>query len=296
MTLKLSTTARAILKGYETGGKNVRGRLIVLPKGQPALQTYIDDAGVPTIGWGHTGRNVKPGMTITLVLAEAYLAEDIARMEAAVNRLIEGGAPTNQNQFDALVLLAFNIGPDEDSDHIAEGLGDSTLLKYHRAGKYDLAAKQFRLWNKITRGGKKVVAAGLVSRRAEEMALYTKPVEPVADFAPAPSPPVKPEAAPAPIDPTNEFRVEESKRVAPVAPTKPSRSPGVLGAIGATIPAGVVTVQGVSTANESLRQIKANADQVQQLGWLSGVLGIIIFLLASYIIYKKWHDHRNGVS
>lgn len=294
MKMRMSAAARAVLKGYETGGKNVRGRLIVLPKGQPALKTYIDDAGVPTNGWGHTGRDVREGGRITLAEAERNFDADVSRMENAVNRLIEGGAPTNQNQFDALVLLAFNIGPDEDRDHIAEGLGDSTLLRYHRAGKYDLAAKQFGLWNKITQHGRKVVAAGLTARRAEEMALYTKPPAPDPDFV-RPVEPVKAETPLPTPDMTNTFRVEASKRVTPVAPVKPSRSPGVIGAVSAMVPAGMVTVQGVQTANESLKQIKANAEQVPQLAWMSSVLGIIIFLLAAYIIIKKWRDHRNGV-
>lgn len=158
----ISPAALATLKQYETGGYNdAAGRLHVLPAGQPALKTYIDDAGVPTIGWGHTGAGVKRGQTCTLEQAEAFLDADCAYAEAFVTRSAHSAS---QGQYDAMVLLAYNIGN--------SAFAGSTVLRKHNAGDHVGAATAFASWNKITQGGKKVVARGLVRRRAEEAALY----------------------------------------------------------------------------------------------------------------------------
>nr|WP_268932916.1 lysozyme [Sphingobium yanoikuyae] len=106
---------------------------------------------------GHTGPDVKPGLTITHERSQALLAADLLRFERAVNRL---GGRMSQGQFDAMVSFAFNCG---------EGaLKSSTLLKKHLAGDYAGAGKEFARW---TRGGGKVLP-GLVKRRAAEAALY----------------------------------------------------------------------------------------------------------------------------
>lgn len=124
------------------------------------LTAYPDPAtgGDPwTIGVGHTGKEVKPGMKITADQSETYLRNDLKRFEAAVNGL----APTTtQSQFDALVSFAFNLG---------EGnLRSSTLLKMHNRADYRGAKEQFIRWNKAA--GR--VMAGLTRRRAAEAALY----------------------------------------------------------------------------------------------------------------------------
>jgi len=123
------------------------------------LKAYPDPAsgGDPwTIGYGST-IGVKPGMVITEAQAEQMLRKDVARFEAAVNRL----APkTTQGQFDALVSFSFNVG---------EGnLGKSTLLRKHNAGDYAGAASEFANWTLAA--GKRM--PGLVTRRAGEAKLY----------------------------------------------------------------------------------------------------------------------------
>nr|WP_272952369.1 lysozyme [Sphingobium yanoikuyae] len=106
---------------------------------------------------GHTGPDVKPGLTITRERSQQLLATDLQRFEGAVNRL---GGRMNQGQFDAMVSFAFNVGE--------AALRSSTLLKKHLAGDYAGAAREFARWNK---GGGKVLP-GLVKRRAAEAALY----------------------------------------------------------------------------------------------------------------------------
>lgn len=123
------------------------------------LKAYPDPAsgGDPwTIGYGST-TGAKPGMVITEAQAEEMLRRDVARFEAAVNKL----APkTTQGQFDAMVSFSFNVG---------EGnLAKSTLLKKHNAGDYAGAANEFGNWTLAA--GKRM--PGLVTRRAGEAKLY----------------------------------------------------------------------------------------------------------------------------
>ena len=72
------------------------------------LTAYADVGGVWTIGWGQTGPDVVEGLTITQAQADA-------RLRAEVDRFAEGvlsglKVPVNQNQFDALVSFAYNVG------------------------------------------------------------------------------------------------------------------------------------------------------------------------------------------
>lgn len=130
------------------------------------LTAYKCPAGVWTIGYGHTGPDVKPGMVITVQRADELLWQDVQRFVRDVNSLVK--VPLTEGQFDALVSFAFNVGSDIDADTIAEGLGDSTLLKLVNAGRFDAAAGEFGKWNKA--GGK--VLEGLTRRRATEAALF----------------------------------------------------------------------------------------------------------------------------
>ncbi len=131
------------------------------------LKAYADPAtgGEPwTIGVGHTSAagppKVTKGMTITAAECDEILSRDLATFERAVLKVVT--APLSQNQFDALVSLAFNIG--------ASNLSKSTLIKKLNARDYRGAADQFTVWNKAA--GK--VMNGLVKRRADERALFLK--------------------------------------------------------------------------------------------------------------------------
>lgn len=129
------------------------------------LDAYIDPVGVPTIGYGHTG-SVQMGTTITEAKAEALLKQDLSGHEAAVTSRVN--VPLNEDQFSALVSLAFNIGNG--------AFANSTLLRKLNEGKYAAAAKQFDVWVKGTINGEKVTLAGLVRRRAAERALFEEGV------------------------------------------------------------------------------------------------------------------------
>lgn len=121
---------------------------------------------VPTIGWGHTGPEVYVGKVWTQEQADLALAVDLEEFEGYVNQLVR--VPLTQGQFDALVSFCFNVGPDIDADTIAEGLGDSTLLRLVNEGDFQKAAEEFQKWNK--QKGK--ILGGLTRRRHAERKLF----------------------------------------------------------------------------------------------------------------------------
>lgn len=122
------------------------------------LTSYLCPANVWTIGYGSTGPHVKEGMTITEQEAEELLKEDVSKFEECVNHAVE--VDLTQEEFDALVSFAFNVG--------CGAFMGSTLLRLLNAGNKQAAAQQFPRWNK---GGGKVLA-GLARRRAAERALF----------------------------------------------------------------------------------------------------------------------------
>ena len=126
------------------------------------LTAYDDGVGVWTIGFGTTvypnGMKVKKGDTCTEAQAKAYMAHDLKKFETAVNNAVT--VPLSQNQFDALVSLAYNIG--------ANAFSKSTLVKKLNANNIRGAANQFDVW--VNAGGKRM--QGLVNRRAKEKALF----------------------------------------------------------------------------------------------------------------------------
>jgi len=130
------------------------------------LASYQDSVGVWTIGYGTTcypdGRPVHKNETCTVEQAGAYLLSDVAKFVAGVNKYVK--VPLNQNQFDALVSFAYNLG--------LGSLYSSTLLKKLNAKDYAAAADQFLRWNKA--GGK--ILTGLTLRRQSERNLFLQKV------------------------------------------------------------------------------------------------------------------------
>lgn len=126
------------------------------------LKAYKDSVGVWTIGYGDTGPDVVEGLVITKEQAENRLRKRLREFEGYVLKYVRVGL--NQNQFDALVSLVYNIGP--------TNFSSSTLLKKLNAGDYQGAADQFLVWNKGRVNGKLVVIKGLSNRRTAERQLF----------------------------------------------------------------------------------------------------------------------------
>ena len=125
------------------------------------LKAYRCPAGVPTIGWGHTG-GVKMGDTCTQEQADAWFVEDLSEFTEGVRRALKRDA--SDNELGAMVSLAYNVG--------LAGFAKSTVLKRHNEGDRQSAARAFALWNKARINGVLQVVDGLTSRRAREAALY----------------------------------------------------------------------------------------------------------------------------
>ena len=127
------------------------------------LRPYRDSVGIPTIGIGSTyyedGTKVKMSDKAITKERAIQLAKNVVKsFEAQVNKSI---LPTmTQNQFDAMVLLCYNIGE--------SGFARSSVVRNFNAGNLQKAADSFLLWNKA--GGK--VVKGLVNRRNIERTLF----------------------------------------------------------------------------------------------------------------------------
>lgn len=122
------------------------------------LTAYKCPAGVWTIGYGHTGADVKEGLKIDAKKATALLKKDLEKFEKKVNAY-NWRYNFNQNEFDALVSFAYNIGNVDGltkNGKRSRGQIADSIVKYNKAG------------------GK--VLNGLVKRRKAEQALFLTPV------------------------------------------------------------------------------------------------------------------------
>ena len=129
--------------------------------GTTSVRAYPDPGtgGDPwTIGYGHTGPDVRPGVVFTQAQAEAALRSDLRGAQSAVASAVT--VALSDNQFAALVSFTFNVG--------AGAFQDSTLLRLLNQGDYTGAAGQFGQW---VNGGSGPLP-GLVRRRAAERALF----------------------------------------------------------------------------------------------------------------------------
>lgn len=136
------------------------------------LHMYKDSAGYPTIGIGHlltseekvsgylriNGEYIDWTTGITSKQSRDLCIQDLKRFIDAVNTGVK--VKLNQDQFDALVILAFNIGD--------FGFSKSTVLKRVNSGDFTKVPDAFRMW-KIAHG---TVNKGLVLRRENEIDLW----------------------------------------------------------------------------------------------------------------------------
>lgn len=129
------------------------------------LGAYHDAAGILTIGYGHTGPDVAPNQKITQHEADTLLIHDIKTAESCIRKHANRppNLPLSQPQFDALVSFQFNTGGFKPGNGIYRAV---------TAGLDDRVDDEMRRWVHITRGGKKIKLAGLVTRRGDEAALW----------------------------------------------------------------------------------------------------------------------------
>jgi len=123
------------------------------------LTAYRDQRGIWTCGWGATGPDISARTHWTQDQADARFDKDIEIRVKQLNDFLDG-APTTQDQFDALLSLGYNIG--------MGALKGSTALRKHIIGDHAGAANAILMWNKTNGQPNK----GLTRRREAERKLY----------------------------------------------------------------------------------------------------------------------------
>lgn len=120
-----------------------------------------------TIGYGHTGADVRPGDITTPVRALVQLKADIDRREAVLRQCLQG-VTLYQWEWDAYVSLAYNVGP--------AAVCRSSIPVKLRAGDYAAACKAIldfnqQCWRDVSGVRHCKVLRGLVAARKTEYAL-----------------------------------------------------------------------------------------------------------------------------
>jgi lysozyme len=129
------------------------------------LEAYLCSSKIATIGFGSTFYPDKTPVKMGDKLKDKQQAEELFKItlqsfESSVSGLFYN-VTLNQNQFDALVSFAYNIGP--------TALASSTLLKKAKVNPNDKTIEaEFNKW--VNSGGKK--SKGLINRRKAEAKLY----------------------------------------------------------------------------------------------------------------------------
>lgn len=143
---------------------NNSGYLLITEFEGFSAKPYLCSAKIPTIGYGNT--YYPDGKRVTMLDKEItriqafemfkYIADKFA---STVSKLVK--TPLNQNQFNALVSLAYNIG--------TGNFASSTLLKKVNINHNDKTIElEFKKWNKVN----KKEVAGLTRRRNYEANIY----------------------------------------------------------------------------------------------------------------------------
>lgn len=132
-----------------------------------------------TVGYGHT-LTAREGASVSEKDAEALLLYDLISVAHSVNE--HTYTPLNQNQFDALVCFAFNIGLD---NFLRSG-----VLRRINEGSLLQAACAMEMWRKADFEGERIVIDALVRRRSAEKTLFLTPAN--GEWVPAPSPVLRP--------------------------------------------------------------------------------------------------------
>lgn len=224
---------------------------------------YQDGAGVWTIGIGETDGVTAYTPSVDYATAKTrFLALLQSNYAAPVSALIEG-APTTQEQFDAMASLTYNIG--------VANFTRSTVLRAHKTGDYNAATAAFGMWNKITDPVTKklIVSRGLTTRRAKEASAYHGPVAPDVVGSDTPSS-------------DSEKPLGQTRSVA-----------------GGTLAAAATTLSVVAQVSGSVKDVAGNVVGVaREFGDLWMVLGIAggvtAFAGICWALYARWADRQAG--
>ncbi len=233
---------------------SVEGRALIQQFEGLSLTAYLCPAGKWTIGYGHTD-GVQPGDRITRGHADNLLKADLASYGKAVDEAL-GACEASRHEFDAMVSLAFNVG--------VAGFKGSTVLRLHRQGDRQGAARAFGMWNKAMVNGRLQEVPGLTRRRAAETAFYLTPETPA---------------------------VKDMPQV--VAPPTPTASSKTVIAGGVTVAAGIGSVADqVTPVLNSIATTGASLNSVVALGGTA--LSAIALAAGAYMLWRYIQKRRRG--
>ncbi len=233
---------------------SAEGRALIQQFEGLSLTAYACPAGKWTIGYGHT-EGVQPGDKITKAHADSLLQADLVGYGQAVADGL-GACEASQHEFDAMVSLAFNVG--------VAGFKGSTVLRLHRQGEHQGAARAFGMWNKAMVNGRLQEVPGLTRRRAAETAFYLTPDAPGATDMP--------------------------QVVAP--PTSAAASKTVI-AGGVTVAASIGSVADqVTPILSSIATTGASLKSVMQLG--GAALSIIALAAGAFMLWRYVQKRQRG--
>lgn len=222
------------------------------------LTAYQDIVDVWTIGYGSTGPHVTPGLTITKARARELLRDDLGIAASRIADRLKADvlADLTDNQYAALLSFVFNLGANP----------KWTIWKILNARAFDQAPAQFMRF--VMAGGKKV--RGLVNRRSDEAALWTRGEPGEVDENP-------------PSSTTRAIETPPTPMAKPLVTSKSFMTTGA--AVLATAP---VAVKQVSDA------IQPFADTSPVIGQMFATLATVAAALAVAALAFQWLKHRNG--
>lgn len=251
--------------------------LIIAREGQ-ILKVYLDSEGYPTMGVGHLltpaeKKRYPVGTKISAALSRQLFEQDVQEVENAIATYVK--VPLEQNQYDALVSLVFNIG--------ITNFKKSTVLRRLNEKDYARAANAFLLWNEPPE---------IRGRRSKEFAQFKKPY---VVLAPDPAPAVNASAV---SDQTGGGGTQTTPNDPPSVFTKEKLTSGYN-----TVMQGVDTV---SDAQERFSRVGLGTGLTSKgsgaisLGlaflygnWKLVVAGLVLIALGGVILYVSYRRRKN---
>jgi lysozyme len=229
------------------------------------LQAYLDAGGIPTIGFGHTGPDVRLGQTCTQEQADAWLMENASAAADGVAAHVR--VPLNENELSACSVFAFNVG--------VANFAKSSICRLINAGDKSGAARSFLLWDKARVNGQLVSLPGLQRRRAAEAHLF---------LTPCASPVSEPDSAVTPVSPD----VPEETGISTVeAPAK---------SIGGSVTAGTAIATALGGAQQAVERIEPVKYGLEGMGlsaeYIAIALGVLVMGAVIYVGVQHFRAKR----
>lgn len=230
---------------------------------------YYDVARIPTAGVGHTGPDVKVGVTYSAAQIDAWFDEDIAEAVATIARFVKAEIieALPEQSYDALVSFIFNVGAQAFRN--PKTGKETNFSKAINGRRFDEVDDRMRDW--VYAGGRRI--GGLASRRADESARWNRGFEAVAAVGPMPEPePLAP--------PVHAFEAAETNVVPDTPEPAPMSGKDVLGI--STVIGGAVAAVGPETVISAGTQLRSLVPDIPLFNVAGAVLigfgiGLIIW-------------------